>query len=99
MSTIRQADCEQLLALTAGLYSVEDAAQWRRHFLDSLRPLISHEFGGCHFLCPIRREIRPCYAPERPGPKGAASLPAGHRDFWRLASQHPLHEKRFNGPA
>jgi len=102
MSHLRQADCEQLMALTGELYSMEDPAQLPRRLLTALRPLIAHEFGGCHVISPARRQIRPCYAPERPAlPRfpEPVSFPAWHRDFWRLAVTHPLHEILFNRPA
>jgi DNA-binding CsgD family transcriptional regulator len=102
MSHVHQSDCEQLLALTGELYSMEDPGQLPRRLLTALRPLIAHEFGGCHVISPARRHIRPCYAPERPAlphlPE-TAMFPARHRDFWRLAATHPLHERLFNRPS
>ncbi len=93
MQHLSHSDCEKLLALTSQLYLLQDAAHLPQLLLSSLRPLIRHEFGGCHLIQPSAREIEPCYDPARP------PLPAMHRDFWRLSATHPLNPVLFSPPS
>jgi DNA-binding CsgD family transcriptional regulator len=86
-------DCQRLLALGAELYSVGDTASLPQCFLRGLQVLIPHEFGGCHLIEPSRHYIAACYEPKR------APLPALHKEFWRLAGQHPLNPVLFAQPA
>jgi DNA-binding CsgD family transcriptional regulator len=86
-------DCEKLLTLGAELYSVGDTAHLPQHFLRGLQALIPHEFGGCHLIEPSRHHIAACYEPQR------APAPAQHKEFWRLAGQHPLNPVLFAHPA
>ena len=93
MPQLSSSDCERLLALTGELYSVGDIASLPQQFLRSLRPVIPHEFGGCHLIEPSRHHIAACYEPERP------PLPSQHEEFWRLADQHPLNALLFANPS
>ncbi len=93
MTLISSPDCERLLAVTGELYSVGDIGNLPQQFLRSLRSVIAHEIGGCHLIEPSRHHIAACYEPER------LPLPAQHKEFWRLADQHPLNKVLFSHPS
>jgi DNA-binding CsgD family transcriptional regulator len=93
MQALSSSDCKKLLALTAELYSVRESGSLPHQFLRALRALIPQEFGGCHFIDPPRHHIAACYEPARP------PLPAQHKEFWRLAGQHPLNPVLFAQPS
>jgi DNA-binding CsgD family transcriptional regulator len=92
MQPLSPSDCEKLLILTAELYSVHDYGNLPQQFLRALRAIIPHEFGGCHLIEPSRHHIAAFYEPER------SPLPAQHKEFWRLAGQHPLNPVLFEQP-
>lgn len=81
-------DCQKLLELTGELHSIRSPASLPQQFLRSLRSMIAYEFGGCHLLEPSRHHVASFSAcPEAEG----FPLPFQHKDYWRLAGQHPLH--------
>jgi DNA-binding CsgD family transcriptional regulator len=88
-----RSDCEQLLELTARLFSLSDPAVLPIELLRGLEKLIPCELAGCHHIHPASRRIRACYLPEPARP------PSRHPAFWRLFSTHPLHERLFSRPA
>ena len=83
MYRLCRSDCEQLLELTADLYSNRLEEGWRGRLLRGLRSLIPYEFGGGHLIQRGQRQIDPCYEPCRP------PMPATSKDFWRLVEAHP----------
>ncbi len=89
---VSQSDCEQLLELTADLYSRRDPWDWRPELLARLARLIPSEFSGCHFIRRRARSIQPCYHPEQ------ISRPSVHGQFWRLVEDHPLNGFLFERP-
>jgi len=93
MAQLSSSDCEKLLALAGELYTLNDVGSLPQHLLRALRSIIPHEFGGCHLIELSKHFIAACYDPE-PTP-----LPARHKDFWRLAQNHPLNRVLFAGPA
>ena len=93
MQPLSSSDCEKLLSLTAELYSVRESGSLPQQFLRALQPIIPHEFGGCHLIEPSRHHIAACYEPER------SPRPAKHKEFWRLADQHPLNAVLFEQPS
>jgi DNA-binding CsgD family transcriptional regulator len=92
MLRLLPSDCEKLLALTSHLCSIEESVCLPQQLLRGIQPLIPSEFAGCHLLQPSRHQIDACYEPERP------PLPTQHKDFWRLAQDHPLHRVLFARP-
>lgn len=89
MPQISANDCQKLLELTGELHSIRSAASLPQQFLRALRPVISYEFGGCHLIEPSRHHVAAFSA--SPKPEGSL-LPVQHKDYWRLAGQHPLHQ-------
>lgn len=92
MQRLCQSDCEQLLELTAELYSCRLKDGWRGRLLRALRPLIPYEFAGCHLIVRGQRQIDACYEPYRP------PMPAANKDFWRLVEAHPMNDLIFGQP-
>lgn len=88
MPQIAATDCQKLLELTGELHSIRSAASLPQQFLRALRPVITYEFGGCHLIEPSRHQVASCSACPEPSD---VSLPFQHKDYWRLAEQHPLH--------
>ncbi len=88
MPQVSVSDCQKLLHLVGELNAVAGAHSLPQEFLRALRPVIAYEFGGCHLVEPSRHQISACASGD-----GAAhlQLPVQHKDYWRLAPQHPLH--------
>jgi DNA-binding CsgD family transcriptional regulator len=86
-------DCEKLMEITSLLQSSGQSEVLRRQLLTSLRALIPHDLGACHWMQPSRHEIAAWYEPQR------KPLPVAHQEFWRLIQQHPLNRIIFAKPA
>ena len=85
-------DCAKLMEITS-LLQAGPCAGLRRQLLESLRALVPHDLGACHWMQPSRHEIAAWYEPEcRP-------LPVTHQEFWRLIQQHPLNDVAFGQPS
>ncbi|MBL9167180.1 MAG: hypothetical protein JNN07_05530 [Verrucomicrobiales bacterium] len=92
MYRLCHSDCEQLLELTADLYSCRLEEGWRGRLLRRIRALIPFEFGGCHLIERDQHQIDACYEPCRP------PMPAANKDFWRLVKTHPMNGLLFGQP-
>ena len=90
---VDHADCEKLLELASVLYSPGQCDFLRRQLLTSLRSLIPHDLGACHWMQPSRHEVAAWYEPHR------RPLPVAHQEFWRLIENHPLNRVLFSQPA
>lgn len=92
MYRLCHSDCEQLLDLTADLYTCRLEEGWRSRLLKRLRAIIPFEFGGCHLVRKGDRFIDPCYEPAKP------PMPAASKHFWRLVEAHPMNGILFGQP-
>ena len=88
MPQVSVSDCQKLLHLVGELNAVPHADSLPQEFLRALRPVIAYEFGGCHFIDPSRHQVSVCASGDD---SARFQLPVQHKDYWRLAAQHPLH--------
>ena len=93
MRRVDVSDCEKLMEITSLLRSPGQSTVLRRQLLTTLRELIPHELGACHWMQPSRHEIAAWYEPQR------KPLPVAHHEFWRLIQQHPLNRILFASPS